>query len=152
MTEMAEKKGKLKVTVEVEVNEELMDFAKDAISKMPMRMQEMWKGQAAKRKNKPSSSTLLFFPLFLKSFFKLIWVFACISKHFCYQVVADAFASLPLFGAPEFSFVLFHMGFNCFDLLPLTLGIQHDFRRRRHLISQRQFALPCSLVSDGQNH
>ena len=44
MTEMAEKKGKLKVTIEVEVNEELMDLAKDAMSKMPMRMQDMWKG------------------------------------------------------------------------------------------------------------
>ena len=31
MTEMAEKKGKLKITLEVEVNEELMDLAKDAI-------------------------------------------------------------------------------------------------------------------------
>ena len=44
MTEMAEKKGKLKLTVEVEINEELMDLAKDTIAKMPMRMQEMWKG------------------------------------------------------------------------------------------------------------
>ncbi len=43
MTEMPEKKGKLKLTVEVEVNDELMDLAKDAISKMPMKMQEMWK-------------------------------------------------------------------------------------------------------------
>jgi hypothetical protein len=49
MTEMAEKKGKLKLTVEVEVNAELMDLAKETISKMPMRMQEMWKGQAAKK-------------------------------------------------------------------------------------------------------
>jgi hypothetical protein len=43
MTEMPGKKGKLKVTIEVEVNEELMDLAKDAMSKMPMRMQEMWR-------------------------------------------------------------------------------------------------------------
>lgn len=43
MTEMAEKNGKLKLTVEVEVNQELMDLAKETISKMPMRMQEMWK-------------------------------------------------------------------------------------------------------------
>ena len=50
MTEMAEKKGKLKLTVEVEVNEELMDLVKDAISKMPMRMQEMWKGQGTVKK------------------------------------------------------------------------------------------------------
>jgi hypothetical protein len=33
MTEMNEKKGKLKVTVELEVNEELMDVVKDAMSK-----------------------------------------------------------------------------------------------------------------------
>jgi hypothetical protein len=45
MTEMMKKTGKLKVTIEVEVNEELMDLAKDAMSKMPMKMQEMWKGQ-----------------------------------------------------------------------------------------------------------
>jgi len=43
MTEMAEKKGKLKVTIEVELNEELLDLAKTAMEKMPMRMQEMWK-------------------------------------------------------------------------------------------------------------
>ena len=43
MTEMM-KNGKLKITIEVEVNEELMDLAKDAMSKMPMRMQEMWRG------------------------------------------------------------------------------------------------------------
>jgi hypothetical protein len=49
MTEMAEKKGKLKLTVEVEVNEELMDLAKDTIAKMPMRMQEMWKQGNAKK-------------------------------------------------------------------------------------------------------
>ena len=50
MTEMAEKSGKLKITVEVEVNEELMDLAKDAMAKMPMRMQEMWKGHGAEKK------------------------------------------------------------------------------------------------------
>ncbi len=50
MTEMTEKKGKLKLTVEVEVNEELMDLAKETISKMPMRMQEMWKGQGNQKK------------------------------------------------------------------------------------------------------
>ncbi len=49
MTEMADKKGKLKLTVEVEVNEELMDLAKDAITKMPLRMQEMWKQSGAKK-------------------------------------------------------------------------------------------------------
>jgi hypothetical protein len=50
MTEMAEKKGKLKVTVEFEVNQELMDLAKDAMSKMPMRMQEMWRGHGGEKK------------------------------------------------------------------------------------------------------
>ncbi len=50
MTEMAEKKGKLKITVEVEVNEQLLDLAKDAISKMPMRMQEMWRGHGGEKK------------------------------------------------------------------------------------------------------
>jgi len=49
MTEMAEKKGKMKVTLEVEVNEELMNLAKDAMSKMPMRMQEMWRGHGEKK-------------------------------------------------------------------------------------------------------
>ncbi len=49
MTEMPEKKGKLKITLEVEVNEELMDLAKDAASKWPMRMQEMWKGHNEKK-------------------------------------------------------------------------------------------------------
>jgi spermidine synthase len=34
MTEVSEKKGRMKLTVEVEVNEELMDVAKEAISKM----------------------------------------------------------------------------------------------------------------------
>lgn len=33
MTEATEKKGRLKLTVEVEVNEELMDVVKDAMSK-----------------------------------------------------------------------------------------------------------------------
>ncbi len=50
MTEMADKKGKLKLTVEVEVNQELMDLAKEAMSKMPMRMQEMWKSHGMEKK------------------------------------------------------------------------------------------------------
>jgi hypothetical protein len=49
MTEMQEKKGKLKITIEVEVNADLMDLAKDAMSKMPMRIQEMWKGHGEKK-------------------------------------------------------------------------------------------------------
>ena len=50
MTETMEKKGKLKITIEVEVNEELLDLAKDAVEKMPMRMQEMWKMHGAEKK------------------------------------------------------------------------------------------------------
>ena len=49
MTEMTEKTGKLKLTIEVEVNAELMDLAKDAMSKMPMKMQGMWKGHGEKK-------------------------------------------------------------------------------------------------------
>ena len=45
MTETMEKPGKLKLTIEIEVNEELMGLAKEAMEKMPMRMQEMWKSQ-----------------------------------------------------------------------------------------------------------
>lgn len=45
MTEASEKKGKMKLTIEVEVNEELIDLAKEAIEKMPMHMQEMWRPQ-----------------------------------------------------------------------------------------------------------
>jgi len=49
MTEMPEKKGKMKLTIEVEINEEMMDLAKEAIEKMPMRMQEMWRGHGEKK-------------------------------------------------------------------------------------------------------
>ena len=49
MTEMSEKTGKLKITIEVDVNEELLDLAKEAIEKMPMRMQEMWKMHGEKK-------------------------------------------------------------------------------------------------------
>ena len=41
MTEMSEKKGRLKLTVEVEVNEELMDLAKDAMSKMSSKLPDI---------------------------------------------------------------------------------------------------------------
>ena len=41
MSEAAEKKGRLKLTVEVEVNEELMDVVKDAMSKV--RLPDMMK-------------------------------------------------------------------------------------------------------------
>ena len=71
MTEMAEKKGKLKLTVEVEVNEELMDLAKDTISKMPMRMQEMWKGGHGKERVRApaySSVSSLIFPTLIFSY------------------------------------------------------------------------------------
>ena len=51
MTEMPGKKGKLKVTVEVEVNEELMDLAKDAMSKMGSKIPEMMKrGTSSEKK------------------------------------------------------------------------------------------------------
>jgi hypothetical protein len=43
MTEMHEKKGKLKLTVEVEVNEELMELAKDSMSKISTKIPEMMK-------------------------------------------------------------------------------------------------------------
>ena len=48
MTETPEKTGKFKVTIEVEVNEDLMDLAKDAISKMPMK--DMWRGHGGEKK------------------------------------------------------------------------------------------------------
>lgn len=49
MTEMT-KSGKMKLTVEVEVNEELMDVMKDAISKASSKLPEMMKrgGQESK--------------------------------------------------------------------------------------------------------
>ena len=42
------KKGRLKVTVEVEVNEELMAVMKDAMSKLHWKMPEMMKRQEEK--------------------------------------------------------------------------------------------------------
>jgi len=41
MTEIGEKKGRLKVTVELEVNEELMEVAKDAMSKASSKFPDM---------------------------------------------------------------------------------------------------------------
>ena len=41
MAEMTDKKGKLKVTVELEVNEELMGVVKDAMSKASTKIPEM---------------------------------------------------------------------------------------------------------------
>ena len=38
-----EKKGKMKVTIEVEINEELMNVMKEGISKMHWKMPEMMK-------------------------------------------------------------------------------------------------------------
>ena len=38
-----DKKGRLKVTVEVEVNEALMDVVKEGMSKMHLKMPEMMK-------------------------------------------------------------------------------------------------------------
>jgi hypothetical protein len=50
MTEMPEKKGKLKVTLEVEVNEELMALAKESMSKMSMKLPEMMRGHGGEKK------------------------------------------------------------------------------------------------------
>lgn len=50
MTEMAEKKGRLKLTVEVEVNEELMDVVKDAVSKALTKIPEMMRRGGAENK------------------------------------------------------------------------------------------------------
>jgi hypothetical protein len=41
MSDMTEKKGKMKVTVELEVNEELMAVVKDAMSKASTKIPEM---------------------------------------------------------------------------------------------------------------
>ncbi|MGD6852066.1 MAG: hypothetical protein ACQCN6_08410 [Candidatus Bathyarchaeia archaeon] len=41
MTEITEKKGRLRVTVDLEVNEELMEVVKDAVSKASSRLPEM---------------------------------------------------------------------------------------------------------------
>ena len=41
MAEMNEKKGRMKVTIELEVNEELMDVVKDAMSKASARIPDM---------------------------------------------------------------------------------------------------------------
>lgn len=41
MAEMNEKKGRMKVTIELEVNEELMDVVKDAMSKASVRIPDM---------------------------------------------------------------------------------------------------------------
>jgi len=49
MTEMSDKKGKLKVTIEVEVNEELMELAKESMSKMSLKLPEMMRGHSEKK-------------------------------------------------------------------------------------------------------
>ncbi len=49
MDEMAEKKGKLKVTIEFEVNEELMELAKESMSKMSMKLPDMMRGHSEKK-------------------------------------------------------------------------------------------------------
>jgi ribosomal protein L16/L10AE len=49
LTEMtAQKSGKLKVTIELEVNEELMDVVKEAISKAGTKIPEMMRGNEKK--------------------------------------------------------------------------------------------------------
>jgi hypothetical protein len=49
MTEMGEKKGKMKVTFEVEINEELMVMAKEAMSQMSAHFPEMMMKRGAKK-------------------------------------------------------------------------------------------------------
>jgi hypothetical protein len=44
-----DKKGRLKVTVEVEVNEALMDVVKEGMSKMHWKMPEMMKRQGEEK-------------------------------------------------------------------------------------------------------
>jgi hypothetical protein len=44
-----EKKGHFKVTIEVEVNEELMDLMKEAMSKMHWKMPEIMKRQGEEK-------------------------------------------------------------------------------------------------------
>jgi hypothetical protein len=44
-----DKKGRFKVTIEVEVNEELMDVMKDAMSKMQWKMPEIIKRQGEEK-------------------------------------------------------------------------------------------------------
>ncbi len=44
-----EKKGRFKVTIEVEVNEELMDLMKEAMSKMHWKMPEIIKRQGEEK-------------------------------------------------------------------------------------------------------
>ena len=51
MTEMNEKKGKMKLTVEVEVNEELMAVVKDAMSKASNKLPEMMRQGGSENKH-----------------------------------------------------------------------------------------------------
>ena len=44
-----EKKGKMKVTLEVEINEELMNVMKEGISKMHWKIPEMMKRQGEEK-------------------------------------------------------------------------------------------------------
>ena len=44
-----DKKGRFKVTIEVEVNEELMNVMKDAMSKMQWKMPEIMKRQGEEK-------------------------------------------------------------------------------------------------------
>ncbi len=48
-TMMSEKSGKLKVTIELEVNDELMGVVKEAISKAGSKLPEMMRGGAEKK-------------------------------------------------------------------------------------------------------
>ncbi len=50
MTEVVDKKGKLKLTLEVEVNEELMDLAKEAMEKASAKIPDMMKRGGSENK------------------------------------------------------------------------------------------------------
>lgn len=50
MTEMTEKSGKMKLTVEVEVNEQLMEVVKEAMSKASSKLPEMIKRSGSEGK------------------------------------------------------------------------------------------------------
>ncbi len=51
-TMMGEKSGKLKVTVELEVNDELMGVVKEAISKAGSKLPEMMRGGGMEKEKK----------------------------------------------------------------------------------------------------
>ena len=55
-TMMPQKSGKLKVTIELEVNDELMGVVKEAMSKAGSKIPEMMRGGSRKERIKPNTS------------------------------------------------------------------------------------------------